>query len=902
MNADHKGRISVKKRAGIFFLYSATLLLPFVVFHWTLPFFSDHIIGNDYTMFSPPQQMELQYSIKHGTWPLFSPGFAGGRPAAALTLGQLFHPISHIAAAIPGYWDGDALNITTLLRLLSLGLAQLALLVLLRKLSLRTDLAFIISFITVYNMRMLDTFRFGASLESYTGHIFLFTALALYYLKPTKLTGPIAIIFSTFWLVVGGHPQMMYFGMLTVGITIFLIPFALPAISSDALRLRGVNRRQEILKFYGAASLLITAGVGLAAAYILPLYFDFVAETAARAGNAYQFSLLNCDTWGGALNSFFKPLHASVTGNFGSSSIIAIIPLVPFSLILRKRLPKVTYAIWGVLALIFVISLGDATPIHYWFWRLFPLANAFRVPGRITMMMPVLILMLFAIIWSNDGQSRSIQLKNFAIPTTTVFFFATLALFVIYEFLLKDIASAPGFPLPKRFRHDFPDWMFSFIFWSGTAVLLLASLRSIAWRGQILVGVLLAAAVTVQTSVQLKYGTWIRRTVASPTMAIMDKQKEHRLDFRGHPGNRMQSDLIDKRMTRSFLETDIAKFYRKFQTVDSQNAAFNALAKTRRADTIILEGFGKSIDAKNQNGIEDIITLTSATFNKLIFEVKNNAPGFLSLTMLDDKHRWKAQADAKDTTVYRANAGEQAIYLLPGKHTVEFKFTSPATTAGMAVSLATLLLIGGFFCKRIFNGRAFLIGIAISTLACVGLFWLFRSSLYGGDNLKTKYFWTSSQLPDANNLAFGRPTKMSSLASNQRPYSTYAGRGVDGNTKARGFKTRPQKKHPWWQVDLGKQISIGEIVIHDSHAKSCSFHLPISVLLSDDGVHFKKVKDLNDRGKTTPWRVKMSGLKGRFIRLQSSSKHAALSFNEVEVYDFKEVKAAANDLPIKTLL
>ena len=48
----------------------------------------------------------------------------GGQTSSALTLGQIYHPISHIAASLPGYWEGKALEWINLLRLLSLGVAQ----------------------------------------------------------------------------------------------------------------------------------------------------------------------------------------------------------------------------------------------------------------------------------------------------------------------------------------------------------------------------------------------------------------------------------------------------------------------------------------------------------------------------------------------------------------------------------------------------------------------------------------------------------------------------------------------------------------------------------------------------------------------------------------------------------
>ena len=200
--------------------------MPFVLLFWLCPFVSPWTLGNDYAMFPIQHQLELMFSIKTGSFPLFVPGFSGGQSSSALTLSQIYHPISHIASILPDYWNGKALEWNTFLRLLSLGLAQLSLFVFLRCLKVGTAAAFVLSFITVYNLRMLDLFRYGASLESWTGFIFLVSTIGYHYLSPTPLKSPFLIICSTYWLVCSGHPQMMYYSLcgaalFTVLLTIF---------------------------------------------------------------------------------------------------------------------------------------------------------------------------------------------------------------------------------------------------------------------------------------------------------------------------------------------------------------------------------------------------------------------------------------------------------------------------------------------------------------------------------------------------------------------------------------------------------------------------------------------------------------------------------------------------------
>lgn len=139
------------------------LLLPLVVLYWLVPFAGKYTIGNDYLSYWINNQMYLMFSIKNGTFPLYSPGFLGGWTSSVLTLGQLFHPISWLAAITPGYWNGYAHQIGTILRLAELGVTGAIIFLFLRRLRLAVPLAFVLSFITVYNLRMLDMFRYGVA-------------------------------------------------------------------------------------------------------------------------------------------------------------------------------------------------------------------------------------------------------------------------------------------------------------------------------------------------------------------------------------------------------------------------------------------------------------------------------------------------------------------------------------------------------------------------------------------------------------------------------------------------------------------------------------------------------------------------------------------------------------------
>ncbi len=427
--------------------YLAVLMLPFGVFYWFSPLTGDLSIGNDYMTYAIDHQLALQYSLKHGSFPLYAPGFGGGgHSAAALTLGQMYHPHPHIAALFPDYWKGKALAVNTLLRLLSIGLTQLALFILLRRLKLSLTVAFILSFITVYNLRMLDMFRYGASLENYLGFLLLCAALSFDYLKPSRIAGPLFISGAAYLMVCGGHPQIMYLGMLGVGMIACVLPFALGALLPEAS-----PDRSRLLRFYIRAASFVGVGIVLSLVYILPFFFEFIQQNTSRVERDHAWSLGYSDTWSGVFNSFFRPLHSDVHGAFGSSAVIVLILLIPFASIFVKRIPKVIYALFGLSLLVFLISLGGATPFHYLFWKFVPLADSFRTPGRINLILPVLFLLMLAWLMKNGSnlEFRARVLHRF--PPLFVAALASIAVYVIYNVWLIHLHSGRG--QSPRIRH-----------------------------------------------------------------------------------------------------------------------------------------------------------------------------------------------------------------------------------------------------------------------------------------------------------------------------------------------------------------------------------------------------------------------------------------------------------------
>ncbi|HIQ21969.1 MAG TPA: hypothetical protein EYH34_12160 [Planctomycetes bacterium] len=113
--------------------------------------------------------------------------------------------------------------------------------------------------------------------------------------------------------------------------------------------------------------------------------------------------------------------------------------------------------------------------------------------------------------------------------------------------------------------------------------------------------------------------------------------------------------------------------------------------------------------------------------------------------------------------------------------------------------------------------------------------------------------------------------------------------GCDGiRTGLWGFHTG-RRPDPWWQVDLGREIAIGEILIYNRCDACPDRAARLRILVSPDGTRWTEVYRHNgtvfggmlDR---RPLSVLFRGVKGRFIRIQLPG-NTCLHLDEVEVFD-----------------
>lgn len=868
-------------------VYLLIIILPFLLFYWMAPFIADKSIGLDYQTTSIENQMELLFSIKTGSFPLYVPGFALGHSSSALTLGGIYHPLSHIASTLPGYWDGKALQYNTFLRLLSLGLAHLALFGFLRKLKIITLFSFLLSCITVYNLRMLDLFRYGASLENYTAFILLCSAIGWYFVDKAKYRGPLCIIAATYLLINGGHPQMMYYGLLGAGLFLLITPFyvstMLPEIHVD---FRVASR------FWIQVVICIILGILLSLAYILPFYFEFIATNVARIKQGYGWADSVRDTFSGTLNSFFLPLRSDVHGAFGGSSIIIMAALLPVMRFFRK-IPLAIWAAWGVALFVFLYMQGARTPVHQLVWEYVPLASSFRYSGRIALMMPMFLMMVLA--WVIKAEPLPVPKKIRSVISTPASFLSVIALVCSTAYLLFFIISYSSVSLISMESSPFAPVAIRHVPRSSEALLIvfgLSSLLLIAFlnkrpKAASTLGIILCLTTLLQVGTTLKYGTWITERNDKPTFEQMQVEKRDKLLYRFYPGTGMYSSIVTAQLENSFMEPFLGKIYHYAETVSSLDDAYAKMLKRRTPQEVFLEGYKPKDDllvaSKNAAYENSKVELVYSSFNRLQFRAISPVPAFLGLSYPYTGH-WNASVNGKKNRVYRANGSAHAVEIPNGESLIEFRYSSPYYVWGMLISFSTFILIWLFLCIRAFDGmKRVTFAICVLVLGA-GLFLMWHHSLYTGSNLNTEYTWTYKPTSQTPNLAYGKKTSMSSHLRGSPGY-IHSSRATDGNTApSSGFST-PKQDNPSWTVDLNRLEKIKTIILYESTPDPSTNKRPLNIDFSEDGKQWRTVYSVTFAvNPAVPTKIFFKTPESaRYIRIQAAG-FGSLGFDEVEIY------------------
>lgn len=825
--------------------------------------------------------MEVNHSIEHGTFPLYAPGFAGGQSAAAMTLGQAYHPITHIARLLPGYWEGSALNINTVLRLVELGLAHLLLLLALRAMGLSWVLAFVLSLVSVYNLRMLDHFRYGASLENHVAFLTLGAGILLYFRKPTAGWVLPVIFVSSYLLVVGGHPQIAYLGFLSTALLALVAPFFLDAMA----KLQGREEvsltadRAALVKQWALLLCVVVLGMLCAAPYVLPFYFEFLGSTSLRTMNPYQWSLSYQDSVGGVLRNFYAPLKSDVMSAFGGSIFpLWLLLTLPF-LLFFQRVPKVIWAIVGILILSLLLVFGDATPVHYLVWKYFPMADSFRVPGRYSLWLifPLLLLAawLFAHLGSETEEGGHSRRQKLLLGSAGL----ALVVYLVANLWVDDSLPASGIWVPSKIN-DISAFTYDLWFYLGLVNLALMlgwiSSRTLGKSFSRYLVCLLCLGVLAQTALSLRYGTWVESQKRTQTLEAMDRNKFKVFETEATPGFGLNSVVVAEQLTRSFLNPYLARLYRDVRAMNDGEQIWAFLSNDRKAgQAVVWTDETMTIMPEADGSVLDRIRLKRATFNELGFEI-SAAQSALFVSNIPYSEAWEAMINGKPVKTYRANGHELALPVEAGAHEILLRYTSPYTETGLMISFLALCVFFALMALRSNAGMrypALLVGVL---LAGAG-YWAWVQSFYEQGEIRSRYEWSSKDFPSQENIAYGKKAAASSIANSQMPYLNPPSKAVDGDRKSDGFISEARGLSSW-KLDLGQVYALGEVALYGLNYSA----FPVSVWVSeqaDGGFRLLRQEQFSRR----ILRIPASGEQARYIAV-SAAPNKALEIKEVEVY------------------
>jgi hypothetical protein len=619
----------------------------------------------------------------------------------------------------------------------------------------------------------------------------------------------------------------------------------------------------------------------MASVYTLPFYFEYLKENYRSAAASLNWACSYQDAFSGIIYNFFNPFFSDVHTAFGGSPLFLLAMLLPIAGMFCLRTAWPVLVLWGGCVIVLIMAAGDSSPLYYYFWNYVPFARTFRVPGRLCMVLPFMFMLV--LVWMLQHKPVRLRLisREISVYPIVPAAIAALIIFIMSKnFNYSELAAAPRF-VPANLN-DIPPIVLSVFFICGTVCLASILLYGISNKLRTVAAVVMAASVLTGTAAVLRYGTWIVEGFEKTrTFVRMQEELRQRLVYRDVTGERYRI-ITEEHLNRTFIEPTMARVCRRYETVNSREEAYKRLSELREIDLIYPQGWeGNKSKLSDSDPNIDSVELRFCSFNNLIFDVVSAQPAFFVFSY-PYSSRWQAKIDGKNAPVYRCNAIEHAVRILPGKHSIEFRYLSPATIAGIVVSSLALVVIIWYLCRNPAMAKIRWPAMIATVVICVLGPSVVCYSFYNGGNIGTKYAWTSKQIqPNLSsrcNLAYGRKTSMSGTGA-----VSHSSLGVDGDRDGILGFFASDTNQAWWQVDLGEEKTVGEVVLYKMRDGSSSLAIPFEVLLSPDGSTLSYKQTITDETADDYWRISVPDIQARFVGLRTLNV-GLLSFSEVEVY------------------
>ena len=358
------------------------LILPHLVYAFLWWGESPQTLGNDYTSHQPGQQLLFMQSIRDGYFPLWAPAESGGMPFAGYLFTGAYSPITWLLLGCDAFFEGHQLTILTHLRLLALSMSGFFTYLILRRFDLATLPAVVGASVFIFNLRMLDAFRFAMALDTVVWLPVVVYCIERLLAKP-RVASALAVTLSQYMMLVAGQTQQACY-CISFTILYFAVRLAIdvPAEQSGR-RLKWLAQR---FTFFGGSQLL---SLGLWSVMLIPFIQDVLPLWTWHSAQTAGFADTNHLTWSGLLYNLVYPWMADVNAAFGGALTTWILVLLS-AVCLRlywKQMPTRQRRLAAFFLAVFVCtvlySLGPLTPFAALINRLVPPYQWFRHPGRI---------------------------------------------------------------------------------------------------------------------------------------------------------------------------------------------------------------------------------------------------------------------------------------------------------------------------------------------------------------------------------------------------------------------------------------------------------------------------------------------------------------------------------------
>ncbi|MFC1630865.1 YfhO family protein, partial [Pseudomonadota bacterium] len=440
-------------------------------------------------------------------------------------------------------------------------------------------------------------------------------------------------------------------------------------------------------------------------------------------------------------NNFTVPFRSEIHSAFGASALLfyGILSIFLFRRLftLKKALP-----LFIIVVALMLVTMGDDAFFHGFLWNNLPLYSSFRTPGRISLLLPFYIILIY-----------SLYLKEISIINNERYVLGSHVVLSFIYFCLS-LLSIFYLPLPAHYTpedHNNVSHGAEILFVAFNSLLII-SIGIYITQSSIVIKRISAAvsiiSLILSTGGLLYKGTWVIPYKEAVSNILSLEQYNQRIKGLGKFAYGSESKNVRNQIDSYKFDADHARVLPAITYVNSLNEAYKHLKTHGDKDSIVIA------DSAQQPGTEYLcekncnykITRSCHTYNKFEYFLENNAGGIAKFN-IPYSSNWVATLDGVKEKILKANGFEMAIVIPDdGEHKLTLLYKSWSFTAGLIISLTTLAIILILGVRRLDIKAHFkLIIIFLIVVFSVGIASSRNNWLYNGKCLPQEYSWDNSK-------------------------------------------------------------------------------------------------------------------------------------------------------------